>query len=103
MEGERVTWSPEDAYDLAGATAIVGDGYHVVEGAFVCFSNMFKDINEVVCRAAAGEDDNAALVAAQGGFVAIGELEASLLLCHEVEKSAASDLMIPEIALRSCD
>jgi hypothetical protein len=55
----QLTWSTKDANDLTTATAIVGDGDHVAEGAVIRFSKTLEDVDEVVSGATARKDDYA--------------------------------------------
>lgn len=53
MVATQLTWSTKDANDLTTATAIVGDGDHVAEGAVIRFSKTLEDVDEVVSGATA--------------------------------------------------
>lgn len=55
----RGTWTTKHAYQLRRAAAVVADGYHVAERALLILPDRLEYVDEVVCGAAAGEDDDA--------------------------------------------
>lgn len=54
-----ITWSAKHAYQFRRAATIVADGYNIAQRALLIFPDRLEYVDEIVCSAAAGENDDA--------------------------------------------
>jgi hypothetical protein len=53
-----LTWTAKDADQFRGASAVVTDRNYVAEWAPLVFSHSLEDVDQIVCSASTGEDNN---------------------------------------------